>query len=96
VVEAGLAAEDVHTAEADQEPGPEVAGVPEGLEVGPKVELLSNENDHTLEAEVQAEVDDLTPEVEAEDDHTPDRVRGNEILRIKKRTEKHVFDNLKL
>jgi len=74
VVEADPAAEDVHTAEADPELGPEAAGDLEGLEVEPGVglEVLSNENDHTLEAEIQANLG-----VEAEEGLTPGRVQGS-------------------
>jgi len=74
VVEADPAAEDVHTAEADPELGPEAAGDLEGLEVEPGVglEVLSNENDHTHEAEIQANLG-----VEAGGGLTPGRVQGS-------------------
>jgi len=74
VVEADPAAEDVHTAEADPEPGPEAVGDPEGPEVEPGagLEVLTNGNDHTLEAEVLADLG-----VEAGGGLTPDRVQGS-------------------
>jgi hypothetical protein len=80
VVEADPAAEDVHTAEADPEPGPEAVGDPEGQEVEPGagLEVLpTNENDHTLEAEVQADQG-----VEAGGGLTPGHVQGSAKKRM--------------
>jgi len=94
VVEADPAAEDVHTAEADPELGPEAVGDPEDLEVEPRVglEVLSSEKDHTHEAEIQANLG-----VEAGGGLTPGRVQSSAKTNgDQKRMKKYVIDNLKL